>query len=475
MCSSYKPISIKSMLTRIFLGCLLFVFSAGAVAATEAVSMEAKALELVSGKSVVLKSDFPVKRVSVGNPEVADFILISPQEIYVTGKSAGTTNLTLWQDSRIAAVFDLTVAYDVAGLKQQLSTLLPEEKELRMTATNDSITLSGKVSDAAALAQAVALARAYAPEGKVQNLVQVGGVHQVMLEVRVAEITRTLTRRLGINIFYTSGGDFGVSTLGNLANLVRPDNAELITGPLGWTVSPAVNSFFRFSSGSSTWTGLIDALDEDGLIKVLAEPTLIALSGQSANFLAGGEFPVPVPQGLGTVAIEYKPFGVGLVFAPTVLSKDKISMQVSPEVSDLDFSTAVQFEGFVIPGLRTRRTTTTVELGDGQSFAIAGLLRNNVRTVVSKFPLLGDIPVLGALFQSKQFQKEETELIIIVTPHLVKPLDMAKQPLPTDFYTEPNDFEFYMLGATEGRNKSQLAGVGGGRWTAISVTRCRRE
>jgi pilus assembly protein CpaC len=205
----------------------------------------------------------------------------------------------------------------------------------------------------------------------------------------------------------------------------------------------------------------VDALKEDGLVKVLAEPNLITLSGQSANFLAGGEFPVPVPQGLGTVAIEYKSFGVGLVFLPTVLSKDRINIQVSPEVSDLDFTNAVEFQGFVVPGLRTRRVTTTIELGDGQSFAIAGLLRENMRSISSKIPLLGDIPILGALFQSKRFQKEESELIIIVTPHLVKPLDIENQPLPTDYYVEPDDLEFYLFGMLEGRAKNSTTSMSG--------------
>jgi pilus assembly protein CpaC len=267
-------------------------------------------------------------------------------------------------------------------------------------------------------------------------------------------MSRALTRRLGINLFFNKGPEFAVSTLGGLAELVPPINAELLTPPLGWTVSPAVNSFLRFNSGAATWTGLVDALEEDSLIKVLAEPTLITLSGQPANFLAGGEFPVPVPQGLGTAAIEYKSFGVGLAFTPIVLSKDKINIKVNPEVSDLDFSTAVQFQGFIVPGLRTRRASTTIELGDGQSFAIAGLLKNNVRSIVNKFPLLGDIPILGALFQSKEFQREETELIIIVTPHLVKPTDIERQPLPTDFYTEPNDAQFYLFGFLEGRAKN---------------------
>ena len=426
-------------------------------AGTHTVPLEAKKVEIFSGKSIILQSDLPIKRISIANPEIADFLLLSPKQVYLTGKTAGATNLTLWQNDHILAIYDLEVVYDITGLKQRMNQVLPEEKELQVLATNDSVTLAGKVTSAASLSQAVNLAEAYAPEGKVQNLIEVGGVHQVMLEVRVSEISRSLTRRLGINLFYNRGGEFGVSTLGGLADLVQPINAELATGPLGWQVSQSVNAFFRFNSGSSTWTGLIDALKEDGLVKVLAEPTLITLSGKQATFLAGGEFPIPVPQGLGTVAIDYKQFGVGLAFTPTVLSKDKISIDVSPEVSELDFTTAVLLEGFVVPGLRTRRTSTTIELADGQSFAIAGLLRDSVRSVVQKYPLLGEIPILGALFQSKQFQKEESELIIIVTPHLVKPLDVANQSLPTDSYIDPNDAEFYIGGMLEGKNHNLAA------------------
>lgn len=425
-------------------------------------SVLTRSIQLSSGKSVVLQSDTPIKRVSVAKPEVADFILLSPREIYVTGKSSGSTNITLWQENRAVAVYDLHVGYDVSRFKQHLNEVLPDEKDLQVLAANDSITLAGKISNAANLSQALSLARAYAPEGKVQNLVQVGGVHQVMLEVRVSEMSRTLTRRLGINLFFsTENGQFGINTLGSLASLVKPSDANFFTGPLSWAVSPNVNALFRFNQGENTWTGLIDALKEDGLIKVLAEPTLITLSGHSANFLAGGEFPVPVPQGLGTVAIEYKPFGVALGFTPTVLSDKQISIKVSPEVSELDFTTAINLQGFIIPGLRTRRTSTTVELGDGQSFAVAGLLRDNMRSISSKYPLLGEIPILGALFQSKSFQKEETELIIIVTPHLVKPLNVAKQTLPTDFYVEPNDAEFYVFGRLEGSDTKKAKSQSG--------------
>jgi pilus assembly protein CpaC len=411
-------------------------------------TIDAEKIELVSGKSIVLRSVAPVSRVSIAAPEVADFLLLSANEIYITGKTAGTTNLTLWQNKKLVAIYDLEVVYDLSRIKQQINEILPEEKALQIIATNDSITLAGRISNAVNLSQVLALTRAYAPKGKVNNLVEVGGVHQVMLEVRVAEMGKVTTKRLGINFAAVKGNEFAVSLLGGLADF------SATTGEvLGF--SDAVTSLFRFDTGDITWTALIDALREDGLVKILARPTLITLSGQSANFLAGGEFPVPVPQGLGTVGIEYKPFGVGLIFTPTVLSKDKISIQVTPEVSELDFSTAVQIEGFVTPGITTRRASTTVELADGQSFAIAGLLRETILADVAKFPILGDIPVLGALFQSKSFQKRETELVIIVTPHLVKPLDLASVSLPTDYYVEPSELEFYLLGEIEGSEENR--------------------
>ena len=441
---------IKSVALVFILALLIFPTISLASDAIELQTLETQKLTLVSGKSIVLRSAAPVSRVSIAAPEVADFLILSAYEIYITGKAAGSTNLTLWQNKKLVAIFDLEVGYDLSRLKQQMHEILPEEEALRVISTNDSITLSGKISSAANLSQAVALVKSYAPEGKVNNFVEVGGVHQVMLEVRVAEMGRSLTRRLGINFAGQKGDQFGVSLLGNLAQL-----QDAIVGVNPLLASPAVNALFRFDTGDVTWTGIIDALKEDGLVKILAEPTLITLSGKSANFLAGGEFPVPVPQGLGTVGIEYKPFGVGLVFAPTVLNKEKISIQVTPEVSELDFSTAVRIEGFVTPGISTRRASTTVELGDGQSFAIAGLLRETVLINVQKFPILGDIPILGALFQSKSFQKRKTELVIIVTPHLVKPLDMAKVSLPTDFYVEPSATEFYLFGKVEGSEKNK--------------------
>jgi len=436
---------------------LLAVFVSWAAVSCPAGAQEMGKLNVMAGKSVILKSAEQVKRVSIADPAIANFVLTSPKEVYITGKAAGLTNMTLWKDKGKYSIYDIEVGYDVSRLKQQIQGLLPEEKDLRVTAINDSITLSGRVSSSTNLYQVLTVARAYASEGKIHNLVEVRGVHQVMLEVRVAEMQRTLLRRLGVNFnFVTDSLNFGISKLAGLTELVKPENANIGTpGPAGFFVSPSVNALFRFTSSGTTWTGFIDALKADGLVKILAEPTLIALSGHSASFLAGGEFPVPVPQGLGTVAIEYKKFGVSLNFTPTVMGDNKINIKVAPEVSEVDFGNAVSVSGVLVPGLNTRSAETVVELADGQSFAIAGLLRDTSRDAMQKYPLLGEIPILGVLFRSREFQKNETELVIIATPRLVKPLDTAKQPLPTDFYVEPNDTEFYISGLMEGQSGGQ--------------------
>ena len=437
--------------SKILIVLLLMFISIKSWAANTMISetQEANKLDMVIGKSILVTTSERIKRVSIAAPEIADLVVLSPNEIYITGKAAGTTNMTIWQDKKIRSIYDLEVAYDVAGFKQKLHDLLPGETEIRAIGTGGSIALMGEVSSTANLSQALLLAAAYAPKDKIVNQLQVGGIHQVMLEVRVAEMSRTVTKRLGVNFSFVNGDDFGVSLLGGLSSF---DSAG---GSVAQTFSDAVTALLRFSSGNTTWTFFIDALKENGLVKILAEPTLIAQSGQTASFLAGGEFPYPIPQGgqNDNITIEFKPFGVMLLFTPTVLSEDRISISVAPEISELDFSTAQRFGGFVVPGLSKRTASTTVELADGQSFAIAGLLKETVKETISKFPLLGDIPILGALFRSSAFQKEETELIIIVTVHLVKPLDMAKQTLPTDYYIEPNDVEFYILGLMEGTER----------------------
>jgi pilus assembly protein CpaC len=421
---------------------------------------QAEKLVVTVGKSIVIDTGTPVRRVSLAAPDIADALVLSPRQVYITGKVPGVTTLTIWSDpDKVSRIFDVEVQPDIDRLKAKLHELLPGEREVRVMTSNGGITLSGTISSAANLSQVEAIALAFAPldkEGKPKftNLLEVGGVQQVMLEVRVSEMSRSLIRRMGINfsVLSESGNQFGLSLLDNLVSL--PSSGAFPTNPL--TVTNNINGILRFMAGGSSWTVFIDALKDEGLVKVLAEPSLITLSGRQASFLAGGEYPIPVPQGsLGAtiITIQYKPFGVALNFTPTVLSSGKISMLVAPEVSDLDFSRAVAISGYIVPSIVTRRVSTTVELADGQSFAVAGLLRDDVREDVRKFPILGDIPILGALFRSTSFQRNETELVVIVTPHLVKPVDMTKQTLPTDSFVVPNDFEWYLLGTLEGAER----------------------
>lgn len=496
--------------------CLLFCFclvaannSWGGQMARAIVKGESpQKLILVVGKSTVIQSPAIIKRVSLAAPEIAEAIILDARQIYLIGKAPGVTNLTLWkEDNTIGEVLDVEVVPDLTLLKEKLHSILPDEKDIRVSSAGGSIILSGTVSSVAAQSQVLALVEPYAPmdkeakKAKIINMLEVGGVQQVMLEVTVSEMSRTVLKRMGVNLnFVNSAGEFGLTLLNNLTNVTSianlganptsaypawntygtgaPTNPTPFTYPSpnfpsglpalagtpatgapatsGWPgvatgIGSNVTGVLRFFVNGVPWTVLIDALKQNGLLKVLAEPTLITISGQQANFLAGGEIPIPVPSGLGTVSIQYKPFGVGLGFTPTVLSSRKIHMTVTPEVSEPDSSTSVSVLGTFVPGFTVRRVSTSIELADGQSFAIAGLLKEEVREVASKIPLLGDIPILGVLFRSSEFQKSESELIVIVTPHLVRPLDTSKQPLPTDQFIEPNDFEFYLLGRLENK------------------------
>jgi pilus assembly protein CpaC len=345
-------------------------------------------------------------------------------------------------------VYDVVIMPDLSRLKENLYKAMPDEKNILVLASHDNITLSGTASNASNLTRAMGIAEAYAPK-KVINSMQVGGVQQVMLEVRVAEMNRELIRRLGINATAMTPQGFGMTALNQLTSMLGGNSFAGVSGGLtsaltntlnlSQQATSAVNGAFQFQTGNITWSGFVDALHQEGIIKVLAKPTLMALNGQEAAFLAGGEFPIPVPQAFGLITIQFKKFGVGLVFTPNVMDKKHISLSVAPEVSELDFQNALRTQGFVVPAITTRRATTTVELADGQSFAIGGLLRDNVKETINKYPGLGDIPILGALFRSTSYQKNETELLIIVTAHLVKPLDMTAQTLPTDYFEEPND------------------------------------
>ena len=439
------------------LASILLIFSAGIWAADnvqpENQNPQFKLIELAVGKSDVLPIPESVKksdhvRVTIAAPEIADFLFIPKvnrksrvKNIYLVGKSPGATTLTLWKNGELLYVYNVEVNYDISLLKQRLHEVLPDERDIRVFATKNSITLSGTVSSTENLSQVMVLAKAFTGKGNIINLLKVAGGQQVMLEVKIAEMSRRTMNRIGINFsVVNSSGEIGISLLGGLATWT--------TGGEVVSISDDVTGYGQFNSpgGNVTYTGVIDFLKGNNLIKILAEPTLIALSGQTANFLAGGEFPIPEIDDDGNVGVEFKSYGVELSFLPTVLSEKKISIKVEPAVTELDFNTAANISGTLVPGLLVRKTSTMVELGDGQSFAIAGILKESTREDIDKYPGLGDIPILGVLFRSKAFQKQETELVIIVTPHLVKPLNMAEQSLPTDFYIEPDDAEFYLWG-----------------------------
>jgi pilus assembly protein CpaC len=328
----------------------------------------------------------------------------------------------------------------VVGLQRQLVELMPKEK-IGTRISNDAVVLTGVVSGAPVVSRAAQVAETYAP-GKVVNMLSVGAAQQVMLEVRFSEMKRAAAKQLGFNhSFTTDNGDFQGS-IGNGSPLET----------------------FGIISGSVEFAGIdlfsaLDALERKGIITTLAEPTLIALSGDTASFLAGGEFPIPVAQDAGsgtggssnrsTITVEFKPFGVSLAFTPTVLEDGVINLIVAPEVSSIDPAASITINGLTIPGLQTRRAKTTLELRDGQSFALAGLMRKDFQDTVRQFPILGSIPIIGTLFRSTGFQKEETELVIIVTPRLVRPVHPDDIKLPTDRVRPPDEPDLFLNGRTD--------------------------
>ena len=395
--------------------------------------LHAGGLEVPINKSQVVTSDRAISRAMVGNAEIADVLPISDRSIYVLGKAPGTTSLTLYDRSnQVIAVMDVTVGPDVDGIRSELAALLPgEDVTARLSA--GSVILSGFVSDAGAASRASRIAEAFAGD-KVVNLLSVGGSQQVMLEVRFAEVNRTVGSQFGVRSSGISNdGDFGFAIGGASA----PSSAFGVIGTL-------------FNLGDVNIEAYLDTLEGKGMAKTLAEPTLVALSGEPASFLAGGEFPIPVAGGAGgnadAITVTFKTFGVSLAFTPTVLGNNVINLLVEPEVSSLDPSASVTVNDISVPGLQTRRASTTLELRDGESFAIAGLLREDMTTTVSQMPLLGSIPILGSLFRSTEYQKGQTELLIVVTPRLVKPIRPGYVNLPTDRVEDPDPLDVHLVG-----------------------------
>jgi pilus assembly protein CpaC len=405
-------------------------------------------------KSRVLRVSRPFAELRVGNPDIADVLPLTTQNLYILGKAPGSTSLSiLAPDRNPIAVIDLMVSYDTESIKRRMFELMPSE-QIEVRGSAGTVVLSGTVSGANHAANAQAVAESFAP-GKVTNLLQVKGSQQVMLAVRFAEMKRTISKELGVNTSLITDGNDGEFTF-QTGRLLSGAGVGNLFGSTGVT---------DVIVGDTTIEATLDALEEKGLVKVLAEPNLIALTGETASFLAGGEFPIPVSQGSQTrdtaesdnaftgtgVTIEYKEFGVSLAFTPTVIGGDLINLVVAPEVSALDPASSVVVDNLEIPGLTTRRAKTTVELRDGQSFAIAGLLQSDFSDNIRAFPWLGDLPIIGALFRSTEYQKGETELVIVVTPHLVKPAAGPEYlALPTDNFVEPDEFNLFMNGRLEG-------------------------
>jgi pilus assembly protein CpaC len=403
--------------------------------------------------SQVVEVDRPFKEVSIGNSEIADVVPLTTRSLYVFGKQLGTTSLTLTAaDGAVIAVADLVVSFDVEGLKRQLHELVPGQP-VEVHPANGGLVLSGQVASAAQLDRVLAIAERFAPE-RVTNLLEITASQQVMLAVRFAEVSRQVVKQLGFtNAITVDGSDA---------------QASIVTGD-GVSFDPAAFGIADIVAeiGDVTLEFLLDTLEEKGVVKTLAEPNLIALSGDNARFLAGGEFPIPVgsdrDQDGVDITIEFKEFGVSLSFTPTVLSQDLINLELFTEVSEVDPNTSVVVDSLVIPGLKVRRARTTVELGDGHSFAIAGLLQEDFEDAVRQFPILGDVPVLGALFRSTAWQTGQTELVVIITPHLVQPTRPDELAAPTDLFVPPSEAELFLLGRVEGKGPPIAAEAGADR------------
>lgn len=399
----------------------------------------APTLRLTVGKSALVRLPDDASRLSIGNPDVADVMLINPKEVYLLGKKVGSTNVFVWVKGGHTTIMDVAVGLDTATLKARLSEFVSSESGVTVASLGDSVVLSGRVSDPIKVQRLVALAEIYSGGKKVVNLLTVEGSQQVMLEVKVAEVSKTLIDKLGMQFNATrSIGGASITLL-----------TQLLSGSAGSLAG---------SKGSTAVT--LDAEVKNGLVKILAEPTIMAMSGQEGAFLAGGKIFIPVPQsganGGTTITLEEKEFGVGLRFTPTVLEEGRINLRVTPEVSELSLIgtpvTAMTGQTSVLPSITTRRASTTVQLRDGETFAIGGLIRNNVTEAIKAFPGLGELPVLGALFRSNEFQTDRSELLFIITPRLVKPLP-PNYVLPTDSFIQPSRGDYFLNGRMEGTEK----------------------
>ena len=464
----------RSAVVAASLSLIVSVGASGAVAAADsglsavpAIRIEREVgavrnLALETGQNRLLILTEPIGRVSVADPRVADLKVITPVQLLLTSRGVGTTDLTLWNKRDEPLVLALQVTRNLDRLKTQLAELFPEEK-IAVSTAGDLVVLSGEVSDVRVPERAAEVAQLHAE--KVANLIKVVGNQQVQLEVKFAEVSRSGLRNLGINFFHQDAGGRFVTGITNPGQAI--DGFAAVPGT-GGAQTPGIQGspgtgFSLFFSGlpNFPFSAVLNVLEQSGLAKMLAEPTLVALSGQEAKFLVGGEFPVPIASSLGAISVLWKKFGIILNFTPTVISDGALHLKLSTEVSDVDPTRSVTISGVSIPGLTSRQSETTVRLADGQSFAIAGLLSDKIQSTVSKIPLLGDIPILGMLFRSVSYQRNETELLVVVTAHLAKPVAPHEAPhLPTENeLNDPNDIQLFLFGSVGGGRPDDASGT----------------
>jgi pilus assembly protein CpaC len=460
------------------------VFSLPTLGAVQPLRIErsmgaASELNLEAGQNRLLLLSEDIVRVAVADPRVADLKVVTPTQVLLTAKAPGGTDLTLWNRANDPLLIALQVARNLEPLRKQVKELFPGEN-VTISAAGELVILSGEVSDVRIPERIVELARLHAKQ--VANLVKVGGDQQVQLEVRFAEVSRSAVRQIGINVFHkSSNGDLVAGMSGHGVNpgdfLNTIQNPSIPgTGPRGLAgpgqppdvQSPQFNtgfSLFVSSFPDFPFSAMLSLLEANGLARVLAEPTLVTLSGQQAKFLAGGEIPIPLAGTFGQVQVEWKKFGILLDFTPTVIARETIHLNLAAEVSEIDNSLAVTIGGSTIPGLTSRQSHTTVRLGDGQSFAIAGLMSDKVRSQIERVPVLGSIPILGALFRSSQYRRDETELLVVVTARLARPVAPHQlPPLPSEReLNNPSDMQLFLLGTdTTGEAARPSKNVEGG-------------
>ncbi len=436
--------------------------------------LQSNQIGVLINRAVVLDSAVQFAEVSVANPEIADVSPLSNRSIYIFGRQRGATTLTLLgENGRLITNVTIKVEADHSELKLRLKQLLPNEP-IQVRTANGGLVLSGVVSGKAKIDRAMSLARAYAGDA-VTNMMSVGGTQQVMLKVKIAEISRAAGKDIGVSFAsvqngnrvnsFTQSGESINNNLGSAGNVADElgNNVAQFENALGLAAAGAFGSFGAlFAIAEGVLLDIqIDALEQKGFARILAEPNLVSLSGTEANFLAGGEVPVPTIDDEGDISIAFKPVGVNLNFLPQVLDDDLINLSVSAEVSEVNQNLGIVSQGIEIVGFNVRRATTTVEMRDGQSFAIAGLLQDDFEDAIQQVPWLGDIPILGTLFRSTNYQRNETELVIFVTANLVTPVDSEDElSLPTDRIALPNEFELFLLGHTTGAASEGGSGVG---------------